>query len=76
MLATVLEEMVVDAGHTMRKVARLSRAMELVLVRSEPFAAAALDVDVAGEPVFPPAALLREREVPFCFATGYAWPAW
>lgn len=69
LLAIVLEEMVVEAGYTARKAARLSRAMELVC--SEPFAAAVLDVNIAGEPVFPLAMLLRERGVPFCFATGY-----
>lgn len=69
LLAMVLEEMVVEAGHTARRTARLSEAMELV--RSEPFAAAVLDVNIGGEPVFPLAALLRERGIPFCFATGY-----
>lgn len=69
LLAMVLEEMVMTAGHTARRATRLSEAMELV--REEPFAAAVLDVNVAGEPVFPLAALLRERGTPFCFATGY-----
>ena len=69
LLAMVLEEMVAKVGHTTRRVARLSEAMELV--RSEPFAAAVLDVNVAGEPVFPLAVLLRECGIPFCFATGY-----
>jgi DNA-binding response OmpR family regulator len=69
LLALVLEDMVVEAGYTASRAARLSRAMELV--RNEQFAAAVLDVNVAGEPVFPLAALLRERGIPFCFATGY-----
>jgi CheY-like chemotaxis protein len=69
LLAMVLEEMVMKAGHTARRATRLSEAMELV--RDEPFAAAVLDVNVAGEPVFPLAALLRELGTPFCFATGY-----
>lgn len=31
---------------------------------------AILDIDLAGEPVYPVAAALRERGVPFVFATG------
>lgn len=69
LLAIVLEEMVEEAGYRARKAARLSRAMELVC--NEQFVAAVLDVNIAGESVFPLAKLLRERGIPFCFATGY-----
>lgn len=32
---------------------------------------AVLDVNVAGSPVFPVAEILRERQIPFLFSTGY-----
>lgn len=32
---------------------------------------AVLDVNVAGTPVFPIAQILRERQIPFLFSTGY-----
>jgi DNA-binding response OmpR family regulator len=68
-LAMLLEDVVTEAGHEVRKAARLSRALELA--RDERFDAAVLDVNVNGEWVFPVAALLRERGVPFLFASGY-----
>jgi DNA-binding response OmpR family regulator len=67
--AMLLEAAVIDAGHTARKAARLPRAIETA--NAEHFDAAVLDVNLAGEPVFPLAALLRERGVPFLFASGY-----
>lgn len=67
--AMLLEAVVADAGHTSRKAGRLSKAIELA--NDEPFDAAVLDVNLAGERVFPLAALLRERGVPFLFASGY-----
>lgn len=67
--AMLLEETMRRAGHTTRKAARLSRAV--ALARAESFDAAVLDVNLAGEPVFPLAAMLREQGVPFLFATGY-----
>lgn len=67
--AMLLEAVVIDAGHDARKAARLPKAMELAT--AEHFDAAVLDVNLAGEPVFPLAALLRERGVPFLFASGY-----
>lgn len=67
--ALLLEATVTAAGHAVGKAARLSRALEMA--RAEHFAAAVLDVNVAGERVFPLAALLREQHVPILFATGY-----
>ena len=32
---------------------------------------AVLDVNLAGEPAFPVADILRERRIPFVFSTGY-----
>ena len=42
------------------------------LARQERVDAAILDVNVAGETVFPVADILAERQVPFLFATAYA----
>jgi DNA-binding NtrC family response regulator len=67
--ATLLEIAVMDAGHVAHRAAGLSKAM--ALASTEPFDAAVLDVNLAGEFVFPLAELLRERAVPFLFATGY-----
>ena len=67
--AMLLEATVVDGGNAARKAARLSKAMDLA--RAEHFDAAVLDVNVAGELVYPLAALLREQHVPFMFASGY-----
>lgn len=67
--AMLLEVALVDAGHDARKAARLPKAMELA--QAEHFDAAVLDVNLAGERVFPLAALLREQGVPFMFASGY-----
>ena len=44
----------------------------LDIIEGEPRVdAALLDINLAGEPVFPLADLLRERGVPLLFATGY-----
>lgn len=69
LLAMMLEDAVSHAGHKVRKAARLSNAMDLA--GAEHFDAAVLDVNLAGEPVFPLAADLRARGVPFLFASGY-----
>lgn len=49
--------------------ARVQQALELA--SREPLDAALLDVNVAGEFVFPVPKLLVERRVPFAFVTGY-----
>lgn len=67
--ATLLEIAVMDAGHIAHKASGLSKAMSLAA--AEPFDAAVLDVNLSGEQVFPLAALLRERGVPFLFASSY-----
>jgi DNA-binding response OmpR family regulator len=50
-------------------VPRLSLAMSII--KREQIDGAILDVNVADEPVFSVADELRERHVPFIFATGY-----
>jgi DNA-binding response OmpR family regulator len=69
MLAMMLQDAVAGIGHKARKASRLDKAFELV--NAHVFDAAVLDVNLNGEPVFPLAALLRERGVPFLFASGY-----
>lgn len=44
----------------------------LGLARDEPLDGAVLDVNLGGEYCFPIAAMLRSREVPFVFLTGYS----
>ncbi|HEU4654292.1 MAG TPA: response regulator [Steroidobacteraceae bacterium] len=48
---------------------RLPRALELAA--NETIDAAILDINVAGEKVFPVADKLHERNIPFVFSTGY-----
>lgn len=50
-------------------IASLSAAM--AAAASERIDAAILDVNLAGEPVYPAAAILAERGIPFIFCSGY-----
>ncbi len=68
-LAMMLEDILEDAGYHVLKAARLPQA--LALAQSEPIDAAILDVNLAGVQVFPVAAALRQRGIPFLFASGY-----
>ena len=43
----------------------------LALVEGEQIEAAILDLNIAGEPSYPVADVLRKRDVPYVFATGY-----
>lgn len=49
----------------------LDDAMKWLEAREEPLDGAVLDINLGGEMVFPLADRLRERGVPFVFATGY-----
>ena len=51
--------------------ASVRRALELV-EQSAPLDGAVLDIDLRGEKVYPVAAVLSERGVPFVFATNYS----
>ncbi|MEO5566593.1 MAG: response regulator [Luteimonas sp.] len=68
-LAMMMEDLLTGAGHSVVKAARLSKA--LALAASEPLDCAFLDINVAGEQVFPLAFELRRRRVPFAFTSGY-----
>jgi CheY-like chemotaxis protein len=71
MIAFALEDMVAELGYTVVGPAyRLSEALDLAA--SEPIEAAVLDVNLNEQQSFPVADLLRDRGIPFLFATGYA----
>ena len=70
LVAMNIEAMLLDLGH---EVAGLASRLEpaLSLAREAAFDVAMLDVNLAGEASFPVADALRERGIPFLFATGY-----
>jgi CheY-like chemotaxis protein len=70
MVSMLIEDMLSDlACVVVGPASRLDEAIELV-GRVE-LDCAVLDVNLGGQPIFPLADLLRERGVPFAFATGY-----
>jgi CheY-like chemotaxis protein len=72
LVAMLVEDMLADEGCEV--VATASRLTDAVAAAKDPtlqFDLAILDVNLAGEPVFPVAKALVERGVPFAFATGY-----
>lgn len=70
MIAMLVEDMVQDFGSAV--VGPTSRMDEaLRLAREDDLDAALLDINVGGAVVFPVADVLRQRGVPFIFATGY-----
>lgn len=70
LVAMLLEDMLGEAGHTIiGPMSRIDQAVEAA--RNEAIDLAILDVNVGGEEVYPVAAALAAREIPFAFATGY-----
>ena len=70
LVAMHLEELLVELGHQVVGLAgRLDRAV--ALAREGEIDLAFLDINVAGEPSFPVADILRKRGIRFIFATGY-----
>ena len=70
MVALLLEEMIADLGHrVVGPVGRLGKALELA--SSAAIDVAILDVNVDGQGVYPVAAALAARGIPFAFVTGY-----
>jgi CheY-like chemotaxis protein len=66
----LVEDAIAELGLTASGPAtRVEKALQLLQERT--FAGAILDVNLAGEPVYPVAAVLRERQIPFLFLTGY-----
>jgi len=70
LVALLLEDMLIEAGCVViGPFARLPAA--LAAARKEAVDVALLDVNVAGQKIFPVAYVLEERGVPFLFVTGY-----
>jgi CheY-like chemotaxis protein len=70
LVAMNIEDMLLAMGHEVAGLAsRLAPALQLA--REGEFDLAMLDVNLAGETSFPVADILRERGIPFLFATGY-----
>lgn len=69
-VAMLIEDMLEDLGcRVMASLASVATASEAVDHTDIDFAV--LDVNVAGELVFPVAERLRDRGIPFLFSTGY-----
>ncbi len=70
LVALMIEDMLVALGlDVVASAARLAKACELAATGA--FDVAVLDVNLAGEFVFPAARILRQRHIPFLFSTGY-----
>jgi CheY-like chemotaxis protein len=70
LLAMLIEDMLEELGCEVLWTAhRVGKALDLV-AQSEPDAAV-LDVNIAGDEVYPVAQALAARNIPFIFATGY-----
>ncbi|NBW08555.1 MAG: response regulator [Caulobacteraceae bacterium] len=71
LVAMLLETILEDMGCTpLGPISTVEEALKVV-AGDAPFDGALLDVNVAGKEVFPVAAALKERGVPFVFSTGY-----
>jgi DNA-binding response OmpR family regulator len=69
MVAMLLEDLLGDAGHHVLLAETLADA--LTLAQAEKIDAAILDVSLGRDDSFPLADVLRQRSVPFLFASGY-----
>jgi CheY-like chemotaxis protein len=69
-VALLIEDMLAELGcEIAASVARLAQACEWAA--SGAFDLAVLDINLAGEYVFPAARILSSRGIPFLFSTGY-----
>jgi CheY-like chemotaxis protein len=70
LIAMLLEDMLADLGYDIvGMVANVAEAVELA--QACECDGAILDVNVNGESVYPVATILRDRGIPFLFASGY-----
>ncbi|MCK1340990.1 response regulator [Bradyrhizobium sp. 38] len=73
LVALMIEDMLEELGlKVVASAAHVPKACELASRAS--FDLALLDVNLAGERVFPVARILRDRKIPFLFSTGYGGP--
>jgi len=73
LVALMIEDMLEQLGlKVVASAAHVKKACELATNAS--FDVALLDVNLAGELVFPVARILRDRRIPFLFSTGYGGP--
>ncbi len=69
-VAMMIEDMLEALGcEVVSSIARVTPALEIAAKADIDLAV--LDVNVAGEQVFPVAEVLRDRSIPFLFSTGY-----
>ena len=69
-ISMLLEDMLLDFGcEVVGPAARLTTALEMA--ENESFDVAILDVNVAGEPIYPVAEAIVKRDLPIVFSTGY-----
>jgi DNA-binding response OmpR family regulator len=74
LVALMIEDMLEQLGlKVVASAAHVKKACELATSTS--FDVALLDVNLAGEFVFPVARILRDRRIPFLFSTGYGAPS-
>src|SRR5215510_8289214 len=70
LVAILLEDMLMELGCQVLWTAhRVGKALDLVA--QSPPDAGVLDVNIAGDEVYPVAQALADRNIPFVFATGY-----
>lgn len=73
LVAMLLEDTLRDLGfEVLGPVSSCAAALDLIRSADGGLDAAVLDVNLAGERVYPVAEALLERDVPFIFLTGYA----
>lgn len=69
-IAMLIEDMLLDVGATViGPIARLAQGV--AAAETESVDLAILDVNVAGDPIYPIAEILARRGIPFVFSTGY-----
>lgn len=70
MVAFFIEDCLRSFGHhVVGPVSRVSKALRLI--ETEEFDFALLDINIAGEEIYPAALQLKLRDIPFMFLSGY-----
>jgi PAS domain S-box-containing protein len=71
LVGLLMQEMLQEMGYSVGEPCRTLKDA-LLAASSGQFAGAVLDMNLAGEAVYPVAELLKTRNIPFVFVTGYA----